>query len=753
MEEQIEGAVVDIRHYNELDGYSVIKIVPGKSHSQAQAHDAVETVVGYMFKLLIGESARFVGEWVEDWKYGRQFEARQIIPVDPRTVTGIVKYLSSGIVKGIGKKRAAVIVNYFGSDTIRILDYEPERIYEVSEIPQIVAENLVEGWQKNRIKRRMMTYIQGLGISAKIAQDIFNNYGEKSQETIERNPFMLEEEFIYQIGFKEVDQLAKNRGVDPLNKYRLWTGLEHTLEQISRTGGHTCAPQDVLTKEAGELLGVDRAHLEKIIRLQLLTGDLVEDDILDETKHRLISAIYLPRFHLAESNAASRLLELCESSSKIIDDLQEICLKNLLQELSEQHDVKRIPEQEQAVTMALKRKVSVLTGGPGTGKTTALKLLIKVLIERNFRFALAAPTGRAAKRLSETTEEETSTIHRLLSYAPQKNEFEHDEDHPLEFDMIVIDEASMLDLELFHSLLKALSPTTHLLLVGDVDQLPSVGAGNVLRDVIHSGIAPVTELKRILRQDEGGQIAKNAQRIKQGESPYLDKDKADDFYFFSISNPQKAASEIVELATAKICREFGFDPLQDVQVLAPMYAGPVGIDNLNECIRGELSGEKRKRFVKIGGRSFRIGDKVMQTRNNYEKGVFNGDIGFINSINDDDKSLDIWIDDGLVTYEFSEAYDLRHAYCISIHKSQGSEYPAVILPIMLQQGRMLQRNLLYTAITRAKKLVVLVGSRRAVWKAVDNNRIDKRYSGLQTRLQEQLSGPTTSASADYNTQA
>lgn len=747
MKEQIEGAIVAIKHYSERDGYSVIKIVPEKSYSRIQANDAVVTVVGHMFKLLVGESAEFRGEWVEDWKYGWQFEAQQIIPIDPRTVANIIKYLSGGIVKGLGKKRATAIANYFGSDTIRILDHEPERIYEVSDIPQIVAENLVEGWEKNRIKRRMMTYIQGLGISANVAQDIFNKYGSRSRDNIERNPFLLEEEFIYKIGFEKVDQIGRNRGVDALDKYRLWTGIEHTLHQVSRDG-HTCAPLEILVKRAAKLLHIDGAYLEKTIQLQLLTGDLVRDDLLEVNGKKLTTAIYLPEVYRTELDVASLLQDLCVSDSNLVGDVSKMRFKRLLIRLCEENGIDLAPEQETAILMALRHKLSVLTGGPGTGKTATLRMLIQVLIKTNHRFALAAPTGRAAKRLSQSTKEEASTIHRLLRFSPETDEFHHDEENPLEYDVIIIDEASMLDLELFHSLLKALPLASHLLMVGDVDQLPSVGAGNVLSDIINSGIALVTELRQIFRQEAGSQIAINARLIKQGKDPELDEKSSEDFYFFGISNAQKAADEIVELATTKIKKRFGFDPLQELQVLAPKYAGPVGIDKLNLRLWKAFNSEDRKEFVKIAGRSFCVGDKVMQRVNNYRKGVFNGDIGFIDSINNDDKSLEIWIDERLVTYDFSEATALTHAYCISIHKSQGSEYPAVILPIMMQQNRMLQRNLLYTAITRAKKLVVLVGSRQAIWKAVSNSQMDIRYSGLLTRLQQQMRSTSASAPVD-----
>jgi exodeoxyribonuclease V alpha subunit len=735
MEEQIEGAIVDIKYYNELNGYSVFKVLPGKNLSRAQANDPVVTVVGHAFKFLIGESARFHGHWVEDWKYGWQFEAQQIIPVDPRTVCGIIKYLSGGMFKGIGNKRAKMIANHFGSDTIRILDYEPERIYEVSGIPQSVGRNLVNQWKTNRSKRSMMTYIQSLGIGANIAQDIFNEYGEESQETIERNPFLLDEEYTYKIGFDKVDQIARNRGVDALDKYRLWTGLEHTLHRFSRDG-HTFAPKDELVKKAAQLLRIDGTCLENIIQLQLLTGDLVVDDLLDETSEKPITAIYLPEFYAAEADVASRLQDLCASDSPIICEVSELRIQSQLAHLCEENGIDLAPEQDAAIAMALRQKLSILTGGPGTGKTATLRMLIQVLIKTNHRFALAAPTGRAAKRLSESTEEDASTIHRLLKYAPETDEFQHNEANLLKHDIIIVDEASMLDLMLFRSLLKALPLTAHLLLVGDVDQLPPVGAGNVLRDIINSRIAPVVELKTIFRQEAGSLIAKNAQLIKQGKDPRLNDKSSEDFYFFNISNDQKAADEIVELVTKKIGKNFGFDPLQELQVLAPMYAGLAGIDNLNARLRQSLNKDKRKEFVKIAGYAFRVGDKVMQRRNNYEKGIYNGEIGFITSINNDDKSLELSIDDNTVTYDFSEASDLAHAYCISIHKSQGSEYPAVVLPILMQQGRMLQRNLLYTAISRAKELLVLVGSRQAIWTAISNSQVEIRYSGLQSRLQQ-----------------
>ena len=384
------------------------------------------------------------------------------------------------------------------------------------------------------------------------------------------------------------------------------------------------------------------------------------------------------------------------------------------------------------MSMALTNKVSVLTGGPGTGKTTALKMLINVLIASEYQFALASPTGRAAKRLSEATGQKASTIHRLLKYLPDYGVFGYHEYNPLPAEVVIIDEASMLDLQLFHSLIKALKPTAHLLLVGDADQLPSVGAGNVLRDVIASGIASVTRLDQIFRQDDSSHIVSNAHRINQGQQPYTDNNSKD-FFFFNISDPEDVAAMVVEIVKIRVPRRWSFDPVRDIQVIAPMYRGAAGVDNLNVLLQSELNGSERLVDAKIGTRVFRAGDKVMQTKNDYKKNVFNGEIGFIDSIGKN--TLQIVFDDRFIDYELSETEDLMHAYCISTHRSQGSEYPVVVMPILTQHYMMLQRNLLYTAITRAKQLVVLVGTRQAVWRAVSNNKVAERHSGLLQRLQ------------------
>ena len=732
MDEQIQGAIERITYFNEDNGYSVIKITPDKRYPRAQARDGTVTVVGIMPALQEGESAQFSGAWVNDERYGFQFRAEQTIPIAPHTAKGLISYLSSGIVKGIGTRTAEKIVNHFGEKTVEILDTDPQRIHEVPALKTKLADNLIDAWSKNRITRNMLIYLQGLGISAKISRRIINEYGAQTQTIVERNPYQLAED-VFTIGFRKADQIARNLGVEVDAKYRLRAGLHHTLNELSREG-HTYAPRQELIAAAVDLLGVDDVEaLDEALSDQLLEGKLVEDRLVDAAAGEGINALYLPRFHRAETGVTRYLRALSQSASVIVQDHRRTNWKGFLQTLSASNQVDLSPQQQGAVRAALSSKVSVLTGGPGTGKTTTLQMLIHALNNGDYAYKLASPTGRAAKRLSEATGVPASTIHRLLGFSAEIGGFEHDEDNPLPVDMVVIDEASMLDLQLFHSLLRALPASAHLLLVGDVDQLPSVGAGNVLRDVIESGIASVTRLDQIFRQDDDSHIVSNAHLINEGLEPYTGNESKD-FFFFNFAEPEAAADMLVDIVRTRIPARWGLDPVRDIQVISPMYRGLIGVNNLNNRLQGELNDDLRRASVKLGGRVFRVGDKVMQTRNNYEKDVFNGDIGFIDSIDDDDNSLEVVMDGGYISYDYSETDDLMHAYCISTHRSQGSEYPAVVMPVTTQHYIMLQRNLLYTAITRAKQLVVLVGTRRALWIAVNNNKVAERHSGLLARL-------------------
>ncbi|MCY4061497.1 MAG: ATP-dependent RecD-like DNA helicase [Chloroflexi bacterium] len=732
MQEQLKGAVERITYYNEDNGYSVVKILPEKRYPRAQARDGTVAVVGFMPELNEGESAEFTGEWITDPKYGRQFRAQQAIPVPPNTAQGIINYLSSGIVKGIGPRTAEKIVKHLGNDTVAILDAEPERIYDVPRLKRSLARSLIKAWPEKRGERKVLIYLQGIGISAKIAQRILNEYGPHTQQIIQNNPYQLAQD-VFLIGFRKADQIARQMGLLPDDPHRLRAGLHYALNELAREG-HTYAPRDELLEKAADLLGVDDpAALTIALQGQVMAGKLVEDKLRDPAQDEVIQAVYLPRYYRAETAAGQMLHTIAKSVSPIIRDHRETDWGRYLAKLSKRNDVPLSPQQLSAVRAALTSKVSVLTGGPGTGKTTTLQMLINALKERDYRFHLASPTGRAAKRLAEASGENASTIHRLLGFSADEGGFEHDESNPLPTDMVVIDEASMLDLQLFHSLLRALPPTTHLMLVGDVDQLPSVGAGNVLHDVIDGGIAQVTRLDQIFRQDDASHIVSNAHRINQGLHPITDN-QSSDFFFFNVSDPEAVADMMVDIVKRRVPERWDLDPVRDIQVIAPMYRGAAGVNNLNSRLQGELNGDFRVAEVKLGARLFRVGDKVMQTRNNYDKDVFNGDIGFIDSINDDDNSLEVVIDGSYIVYDYSEMDDLMHAYCISTHRSQGSEYPAVVMPILTQQYLMLQRNLLYTAITRAKELVILVGTRQALHIAVNNNKVAERHSGLLQRL-------------------
>ena len=730
MPEQISGSIERVTFFSEETGYSVLKVKPEGRYPQAQARDGTIAVVGSMPRMNEGEAAQFVGDWVTHPQYGLQFQAQQAIPLPPQTSKGIINYLASGIVKGIGPATAERIVTQLGERAIEILDSDPKRIYEVRGIKRQLADKLIEIWAENRAMRNVMIYLQGLGISARIAKRIYERYGAKTQYVVEHNPYQLADD-VTMIGFRKADQIADNMGIGRGDINRLRAGLLYALNELAREG-HTYSPRAMLMDKAAELLRVDNyGDLERALDEQIELRQLRMDTL--PIGGQGIDAIYLPNFHHAEVESADLMRALATTGSRIKGDHARTKWDAFLKELSGRSDVSLSPTQQSAVRAALTSKLSVLTGGPGTGKTTTLQMLIHALDKKPYKYSLASPTGRAAKRLSEATGKDASTIHRLLVFSPDTGGFEHDEEDPLDAEMVVIDEASMLDLRLFHSLLRALKPSAHLLLVGDIDQLPSVGAGNVLRDVINGGIAEVTRLQQIFRQDDSSHIVSNAHSINEGRLPYT-RNESSDFFFFNIADPDQVAEQIVQLTRDKLPARWGLDAVRDIQVIAPMYRGAAGVHNLNARLQAELNGDARVAELQLGNRVYRVGDKVMQTRNNYEKDVFNGDIGFVHSIDRFDKSAQIAMDGRLVSYEAMDLDDLMHAYCISTHRSQGSEYPAVVMPVLTQHWMMLQRNLLYTAITRAKRLVVLVGTRQALKTAVDNNKVAQRHSGLAARL-------------------
>ena len=730
--ETFTGSIERITYYNDENGYSVIKVRPDRKMPQYTSRDGLVTVVGIMPELGVGEDAEFKGDWTEDPKYGIQMKVEIVQPIIPTSKEGIIRYLSSGIVKGIGERRAEYIVDYFGDQTLEILNKEPERLKEVPQIKPSLAEALALAWEANVNVRQTMIFLQGYGVSSNLANKIHAVYGTQTINKVQEDPYTLADE-VYGIGFIKADSIARNMGLPFDAPERLRAGLQYALNKLAQDG-HTYAPRDMLIDTACDLLQVeDRIRVAAVLDVQVAANRLKSDIIpVDEAEE--LQAIYLPAYHRAEQNAANDLRDMASMPSVITEAAAEINWKTYLADLSKQNSVDLTEQQQGAVKAAFTSKVSVLTGGPGTGKTTTLQMVIAALDQEDFKYALASPTGRAAKRLSEATGRNAFTIHRLFGFKPGEG-FDYDENDPLEIDILIVDEASMIDLMLFASVLRGLPPETHLMLVGDVDQLPSVGAGNVLRDVINSGVGHVTRLDTIFRQGEDSHIIVNAHRVNHGQNPHMDN-RSEDFFFFGEEDPFKAADLLVEVVTQRIPRKFDYDPLNDIQVLSPMYRGASGVDKLNEALQHALNpGSIRRAEKKIGGRVFRVGDKVMQTRNNYEKEVFNGDIGFIRSIDDNDNAIEVHMGNDVIIYDYTEAADeLIHAYCISIHRSQGSEYPVVVLPMLTQHFMMLQRNLIYTAITRARNVVVMVGNRQAVQMAVRNNKVENRYSGLLHRL-------------------
>jgi exodeoxyribonuclease V alpha subunit len=727
--ETLKGSIERVTYYNPENGYSVVKIMPdGIIRKAAAARDGTITVVGSMPELNPGEAAEFSGDWIQDPKYGLQFKAEMVMPIVPTTKEGLANYLSSGIVRGIGPRTAERIVGHFGKDTLRILNEEPERLSEI--IKPSLAKQLADSWADNQNTRQVMIFLQGYGVSAKMAKRIYDQYGNTSAQVVKDDPYVLADE-VFGIGFIKADSVAQNMGLPTDSPKRMRAGLSYALNQMA-TEGHVYVPRPELIAKTEELLRIgDTAGLETALDQQILAQDLIAEKQVTGTSE---PAIYLPVYYYAEKGAAERLRRMANTPSRLTHQGERLDWDKFLRDLLRHSDVRLSEQQQGAVQAAFTNKVSVLTGGPGTGKTTTLKMVIEALASLKYSFALCSPTGRAARRLAEATGYEASTIHRLLGFSPGEG-FQRDEDATLEVDVLVIDETSMVDLLLFNATLRALKPETHILLVGDVDQLPSVGAGNVLRDVIDSGVAYVTRLNAIFRQSEDSYIVVNAHRINMGEMPLTDN-KSRDFYFFSEDDPEKTAQLVVDIVRQRLPEKFGFDPIRDVQVIAPMYRGPAGVSSLNDALQGALNSDRRTAEKVLGGRTFRVGDKVMQTRNNYEKDVFNGDIGRIHAIDFEGGGFEITMDERFVYYEWFEAEDLMHAYCISTHRSQGSEYPVVVMPLLTQHYMMLQRNLVYTGITRAKQMVVLVGTRRALHMAVNNNKVAERYTGLVTRLRQ-----------------
>jgi len=726
--DNLSGSVERITYYNPENGYTVLRLRPevrGRQHLPGLGFDGQVTVVGNMPELNPGEHLRLQGSWDNHPKHGKQFKAEICEQVLPSTVAGMESYLGSGMVKGIGPKLAERIVGHFRESTFDIIEKQPERLLEVPGIGQDRTGKIMAAWQEQKQVKEIMLFLHSHGVGTNLAVKIYKTYGDSALPIVRENPYQLERD-IYGVGFKTADRIAQALGLMPDHPSRIEAGIVFALNEMVNDG-HVYAPRELLMERATELLGVSASLVPAGLE-RLAQGDRIRPEMIpnpgsrNQPEAQGMAVIYLTSLYYGEKGVAERIRALAGVSAH-----SEEQLPFQTDELSE--------EQRSAIQMALSHPLSILTGGPGTGKTTCLKALIGALDASGKSYALASPTGRAAKRLSEATGSPASTIHRLLEFSPTDG-FKRDETNPLEVEFLVVDEASMLDLLLTNHLLKAVRPGTHVLFVGDVDQLPSVGAGDVLRDLIRSDVAPLTRLTTIFRQAAGSQIITNAHRINAGQIPVFSKDHGE-FYLFPAEDAAAAADWVVEVVTKRIPQKFGLDPRTGIQVLSPIYRGPAGISILNERLQEKLNpAEGTKAERRLFGVTFRIGDKVMQTRNNYDKDVYNGDIGFIQGIDLTEQTLTVDFDDRLAVYDWSEADELTLAYAVSVHKAQGSEFPAVVMPVVTQHYMMLQRNLLYTAITRARDLCVLTGNRRAISIAVRNNKVTQRFTALAWRLQK-----------------
>jgi exodeoxyribonuclease V alpha subunit len=729
------GAVLDavlerITYANEETGYTIARVATDRSGSD------LLTVVGSLLGVQPGESLRLVGRWGSHPRYGRQFEVHSFTTVLPATIQGIERYLGSGLIKGIGPRMAARIVAHFGADTLRVIEAEPGRLVEVPGLGPKRTAMIGTAWEEQKAIKEVMVFLQGVGVSTSLAVRIYKRYGDASISVVRNEPYRLAAD-VWGIGFKTADTIARAVGIPHDSPQRVKAGIQYTLSEAAE-GGHCYLPEPNLVADAAQILEVP-AELVRTCLDELAAADgVVREPVPNPSAEgATIPAVYLVPFHRAETSLARSLLRVLNTGADRLPAFATVDWAKALAWLRSRTGVDLAAEQEQAVRLALTSKVAVLTGGPGCGKSFTVKSVITLAAAKRARIVLAAPTGRAAKRLTELSGHPAATVHRLLQLRPGGDPT-HDRDNPIDADLIVVDEASMLDLILANKLIRAVPPGAHLLLVGDVDQLPSVGAGEVLRDVLAATTVPRVRLTKIFRQAQQSGVVVNAHRINAGQPPVFGEHP--DFFWFAQDEAEATAKAVVDIVARRIPRRFGIDP-RDIQVLTPMHRGPAGAGNLNTVLQQALApyrdGTPERRH---GARVFRVGDKVIQIRNNYDKGaagVFNGTVGTVTALSIVDRQLTVRTDeDEDIAYDFDELDELQHAYAITVHRSQGSEYPVVVIPLTMNSYTLLQRNLLYTAVTRAKRLVVLAGSGKALAIAVRTAGTGRRHTALTHRLQD-----------------
>jgi len=718
----LSGQIERITYTNDQNGFTIARV---KVHGQ---RDLV-TVVGHLISPAPGEILNMRGEWVNHPRFGEQFKVVEFKTAVPATVYGIQKYLGSGLIKGLGPVMAGRIAKKFGEQTLDVIENETEKLAKVEGIGKKRIAMIKKAWDEQKEIRDVMLFLQSHEISSGYATKIFKQYGNRSIAVVTDNPYRLATD-IFGIGFVIADSIASKLGFPEDLPFRIEAGILYVLNQLSDEG-HVFYPYEPLIKKSQEILGVGREVVVKALGKIAVEKKVIVEDINKRIEEFKVNnkAVYLAKFHLCETSISDRLKLLLTAPKSI----RHVASERAIDWVQRQLNITLAENQVRAIQSALANKIMIITGGPGTGKTTIINAVLKIFTRLKVRTILAAPTGRAAKRMSETTGHGAKTIHRLLEFSFIKGGFQKNEEKPLNCDLLILDEASMIDTILMHHLLKAVPPFATVIFVGDVNQLPSVGAGNVLNDIITSGAVPVVELNEIFRQAKANRIIVNAHKINTGILPSFENHVPNnDFYFIEQEDPQKVLGIILELTKTRIPQRFGFDPVDDIQVLTPMHKGVVGAENLNMELQKTLNPVQDG--IIRGNRSFRVNDKVMQIRNNYDKAVFNGDMGRITGIRPEEYEVTVTFDGRDVTYEFSDLDEIVLAYAVSVHKSQGSEYPAVVIPILTQHYILLQRNLIYTAITRGRDLVVMVGTRKALAIGINNDKTQKRFTYLKHRL-------------------